>query len=99
MAPAEAAAAAASLVGSYVLYWFPDYGWQLGSVAKLSKRTPEFSHVVVYSRAKAAFAGTADSFLDLSFCGTRWVLLSPDTSPVAHSPSMRRGRRAAGQGD
>ena len=61
MAQAEAAADAESLVGRSILYWFLDYGWQQGLVAKLSKRTPEFSHVVVFSRAKAAFAGTADS--------------------------------------
>ena len=65
------------MVSLYVIYWFLDYGWQLGSVAKLSKRTPEFSHVVVYSWAKAAFAGTTDSLLDMSFYCTLWVLLSP----------------------
>ena len=54
VAQAEAAADVASLVGRSILYWFPDYGWQQGLVAKLSKRTPEFSHVVAYSRAKAA---------------------------------------------
>ena len=61
VAKAEAAADAASLVGRSILYWFPHYGWQQGLVEKLSKRTLEFSHVVAYSRAKAAFAGTADS--------------------------------------
>ena len=68
-------------------------------VAKISKRTQEFSHVIAYTWAKAAFAGTTDSLLDMSFYCTRWVLLSPNTSPVAHSPSMWRGRLAAGQGD
>ena len=72
VASAEAAATVASLVGRYVLYWFP----------KLSKWTLEFFHVMAYSRAKAAFAGTADSLLYMSFYCTRWVLLSPDTSPV-----------------
>ena len=65
-------------------------------VAKLSKRTLEFSHVVAYSRAKVAFAGTADSLLDVSFYGTRWVLLSLDTSSAARPPARRGG--AAGRG-
>ena len=99
VAQAEAAANVASLVGCSILYWFPDYGWQQGLVAKLFKRTPEFSHVVAYSRAKVAFAGTADSLLDMSFYGTRWVLLSLDTSSVARPPATRGGRRAAGLGD
>ena len=66
---------------------------------KLSKRNPEFSHVVVYSLAKAAFAGTADSLLDMSFYCMRWVLLSLDTFPVARPPAKRGGRQAAGSGD
>ena len=70
-----------------------------GLVAKLSKRTPEFPHVVAYSRAKAAFAGTADFLLDMSFYGTRWVLLSLDMSSVARPPATRGWGRAAGLGD
>ena len=57
-------------------------------VAKLSKRTLEFSYVVAYSQAKEVFAGTADSLLDMSFYGMRWVLLSLDTSSVARPPAM-----------
>ena len=68
-------------------------------MAKLSKLTPEFSHVVAYSLAKVAFAGTVDSLLDMSFYGTRWVLLSLDMSSVASPPATRGGRRAAGLGD
>ena len=45
VAQAEAAANAESLVGCSILYWYPDYWWQQGLVAKLSKLTPEFSHV------------------------------------------------------
>ena len=94
MAQVEAAADAASLVGRSILYWFPDYGWQQGLVANLSKLTPEFSHVVAYSRAKAAF-----TVLDMPFYGTRWVLLSLDTSSVARPPATRGRRQAAGLGD
>ena len=77
----------------------PFYGWQQGLVVKLSTRTPEFSHVVAYSRAKAAFAGTEDSLLDMSFYCMRWVLLSLNTSSVARPPATRGGRLAAGLGD
>ena len=99
MAQAEASAYAVSLVGCSILYWFPDYGWQQGLVAKLSKWTPEFSHIVAYPLAKAAFAGSVDCLLDMSFYGTRWVLLSLDTSSVARPPATWGGRRAAGLGD
>ena len=68
-------------------------------MAKISKRTPEFPHVVAYSRAKATFAGTADSLLDMSFYGTRWVLLSLNTSSVTRQPATRGGGRAAGLGN
>ena len=99
MAQAEAATNVASLVCSSILYWFPDYWWQQGLVAELSKWTPEFSHDEAYSRAKAVFADTADSLLDMSFYGTRWVLLSLDTSSVARPPATRGRRQAAGLGD
>ena len=54
MAQAEAATNVASLVCSSILYWFPDYWWQQGLVAELSKWTPEFFDIVAYSLAKAA---------------------------------------------
>ena len=67
VAQAEAAPNVASLVGCSILYWFPDYWWQQGFMVTLSKWTPEFPHNMAYSRAKAAFEGTADILLDMSF--------------------------------
>ena len=59
-----------------LLYWWPEVGWQLGRVARLSKRAP-FSHVVRYRRPAATFAGDVDTLLDTPSYGTRWVLLAP----------------------
>ena len=39
----------AALVGRTVLYWWPDDGWQRGTVARLCPRGA-FSHVVAYNR-------------------------------------------------
>ena len=91
---AEGAVAAQSLVRRLILYFWPDYGWQRGTVAKLSKRVPQFTHVVAYARSTAAFAGTADSLLDAAYYGSRWVLLSLDPSLPVPPP-----RRARGSGD
>ena len=63
-------------VGASLLYWWPEVGWQLGRVARLSKRAP-FSHVVRYRRPAATFAGDVDTLLDTPSYGTRWVLLAP----------------------
>ena len=65
-----------SLVGRTILYWWPDDGWQRGTVARLCPRGA-FSHVVAYSRQTSALRGTADSLLDTASYGARWVLLSP----------------------
>ena len=66
----------AALVGRQLLYWWPDDGWQRGTVARLCPR-PVFSHVVAYTRQTSALRGTADSLLDSASYGARWVLLSP----------------------
>ena len=69
----------AALVGRQLLYWWPDDGWQRGTVARLCPR-PAFSHVVAYTRQTrrtSALRGTADSLLDSASYGARWVLLSP----------------------
>ena len=66
----------APLVGRTLLYWWPDEGWQRGTVARLCPRGA-FSHVVAYTRQTSALRGTADTLLDAASYGARWVLLSP----------------------
>ena len=67
----------AALEGLTLLYWWPDDGWQRGTVARLCLRGP-LSHVVAYTRQTSALRGTADTLpvLDAASYGTRWVLLS-----------------------
>ena len=36
-----------------ILYWYPEDGWQLGTVARICPRDA-FSHVVAYIRQKTA---------------------------------------------
>jgi len=89
------------LVGRTLLYWWPDDGWQRGSVARLCPRGA-FSHVVAYTRQTSALRGTADTLLDAASYGHRWVLLSPapaagvaraaDWDPIA-SRTRRRAPR------
>ena len=62
----------AALVGRQLLYWWPDDGWQRGTVARLCPRGA-FSHVVAYTRQTSALRGTADSLLDSASYGTRRV--------------------------
>jgi hypothetical protein len=65
-APQPARDLGAALVGRrrQLLYWWPDDGWQRGTVARLCPR-PAFSHVVAYTRPRQTSAlrlrGTADS--------------------------------------
>ena len=66
----------APVLGSVILYWWPDEGWQLGRVRRHSRQAP-FSHVVGYRLATAAFAGEVDSLLDEASYGSRWVALRP----------------------
>ncbi len=61
----------APLVERTVLYWWPDDGWQRGTVARPCPRGA-FSHAVAYTRQTSALRGTADTLLDAA----RWVLLS-----------------------
>ena len=75
-APPSDLGAALVRVGRQLLYWWPDDGWQRGSVARLCPR-PAFSHVVAYTRQTSALRGTVDSLLDSASYGARWVLLSP----------------------
>ena len=80
----------AALVGRQLLYWWPDDGWQRGTVARLCPR-PAFSHVVAYTRQTSALRGTADSLLDSASYGARWVLLSP--APASGIVGPARARR------
>ena len=52
----------AALVGWMILYWWPEDGWQRGTVARLCQRGT-FSHVVAYIRqtSESALCGTADT--------------------------------------
>ena len=68
--------AGSPVLGSAILYWWPDEGWQLGRVRRRSRQVP-FTHVVGYRLATAAFAGEVDSLLDEASYGSRWVALRP----------------------
>jgi hypothetical protein len=84
----------AALVGQRLLYWWPDEGWQRGSVARLCPRGA-FSHVVAYTRQTSALRGTADTLLDAASYGARWVLLSPAPAAGVSVVRARRPRRGA----
>ena len=67
----------AALVGRRILYWWPEDGWQLGTVARTCRPgASSFSHVVAYHRRTSALRGTVESLLDAASYGARWVLLS-----------------------
>ena len=55
-------------MGQRLLYWWPDEGWQRGTVARLCPRGA-FSHVVAYTRQTSALRGTADTLLDAASYG------------------------------
>ena len=80
--PPEFALADPSLavVGDHILYWWPDDGWQHGTVVRECRRSP-FSHVVRYRPPGAAIRGDVDSLLDLASYGIRWARLTPRGSP------------------
>ena len=75
----------AALVGKTVLYWWPDDGWQRGTVARLCPRGA-FSHVVAYIWQTLVLRGTADTILDAASYGSRWMLLSPARRQVWPGP-------------
>ena len=55
-----------------LLYWWPDDGWQRGTVARLCPRGA-FSQVVAYTRQTSVLRGTVDTLLNAASYGTRWV--------------------------
>ena len=86
-----------------ILYWcqWPEDGWQRGTVVRLCPRGA-VSNVVAYTGHTWALRGTADTLLDASSYGVRWVLLSrakPQTPclvrPGSPSPLTRRLRLSA----
>ena len=58
-------------LGSALLYWWQDEGWQLGRILRRCRRAP-FTHVVGYRTPTAAFAGEVDALLDPA----TWVSLA-----------------------
>ena len=56
-------------MGRTLLYWWPDDGWQRGTVSRLCPRGA-FSHVVAYTRQTSALRGTVDTLLDAASYGT-----------------------------
>ena len=73
------AAAGPSYLGSAILYWWPDEGWQLGRILRCCRRAP-FTHVVGYQTPTAAFAGEVDTLLDTTTYCLRWVSLTRVTT-------------------
>ena len=73
-------------LGSALLYWWTDEGWQLGHIRRRCRRAP-FIHVVGYRPPIATFAGE-DMLLDPATYGSRWVLLT-GSPPPAESPPER----------
>ena len=70
------------LVGSWVLFWWPEHGWQMGKVRQVGSSgslTRGFSHVVTYSHKSSAVSTKGlvlvESLLDAASHGKRWVQL------------------------
>jgi len=83
------------VAGATILYWWPEEGWQLGRVARLSTQAP-YSHVVRYRRPGAIFSGDVHTLLDAGSHGTRWNFLaraSTSSSPRGVLPSAPRRAR------
>jgi hypothetical protein len=75
-------------VGSALLYWWPEYGWQLGRVLRRT-RQGTFSHVLRYRRPEAVFTSNVDTLQESASYGVRWVLLRPASS--SEGPAPRSG--------
>jgi hypothetical protein len=55
-----------------ILYWFPEFSWQLGKVTR-----PPFSHAVHYRCPAATFACDVNTLLIAAFYSQRLVVLGP----------------------
>jgi hypothetical protein len=92
-APPGDLGAALPVVGRMTLYWWLTDGWpgQRSTVARLCPRGA-FSYAVAYSRQTSALYGTADSLLDATSYGIRWVTCcSPRPPPLGSRLTPRRG--------
>jgi hypothetical protein len=74
--------------GAAILYWWPDEGWQLGRVLRLS-RTDPLTHVVGYRSPSPAFTGDVDSLLNAASYGSRWVALIPGRTERYYRQSLQ----------
>ena len=70
----------AALVGRTILYWWPDDGWQRGTVARLCPRGA-FSCMVAYTQETSALHDTADTLLDAATYGSAGCF--------SHRPKLR----------
>ena len=77
--------AALRAVGRMMLSWWPEDGWQRGTVAPRGA----FSHVVANTRQTSALRGTAKTMLDTASYGVCWVPRCP--GPPRASRGWRRG--------
>ena len=82
----------AALVGRTILYWWPEDGWQRGTVARLCPRGA-FSHVVAYTRQTSALRDTAETLLCRLL--RRPLDAAPCAGVVRPGPPTRRLRPAA----
>ena len=80
-------------MGRTLLYWWPDDGWQRGTMARLCPRAA-FLHVVAYTRQTSALPlGTADSLRDAAYYGGGAFVPGPGDRgrpgpPVSGYPSL-----------
>ena len=74
-----------------MLCWWPEDGWQRGTVARVCSRGA-FSHVVAYTPQTSALRGTADMLLDAASYGVPgpWCRVARPTDSAA--PARRSGR-------
>ena len=59
------AAAGPPGLGTALLYWWSDEGWQLGRIRRRCRRAPSrFTQVIGYRTPTAAFAGEVNTLLE-----------------------------------
>ena len=68
-----------TLVGKWLLYYWPTTGWVRGRVHAVSRSRKGYSHVVTYSTKSAIGPAAVPSLLDAASHGPagRWILLLP----------------------
>ena len=82
------AAASPPELGSALLYWWPDEGWQLGRIRRRCRRAP-FTHIVGYRTPPTAASTRSSIHLRLSL-GLADPARSPppDELPPVRPPSV-----------